>query len=157
MKFHWIDIIVSRLNFQDVIEKIREGQIMPSIKPLYESYYIDEDIEIERFSAFFDAYNFSNIDILKESQWKNSGIDDWWYRVDPENKNTGTARHIHIARGKHRNSIPQYSWDVLYKRHDTHKFKEPVPSKAKLIAGRILGLDTHLLEVVTINKLIVHL
>jgi hypothetical protein len=80
---------------------------------------------------------------LLESQWKPSGEDDYWYRVDPADPDQQTDRHIHIGKKKHiKTKNKQVSWNTSAKRHDKKTFDDNFTGieKARKIARRVLGL-----------------
>ncbi len=103
-----------------------------------EAEFIDEII-IKRSEEHLDPrlHNFS------ESRWMDSLKSGWSYRIDPQNTNTKTQKHVHVARTKHVNSPRQQaSWNIDKTRHDKRNFNPNIGSKniAQQIAIDALNL-----------------
>lgn len=81
---------------------------------------------------------------IGESQWTQSLKKGWSLRVDPENPQLGTQRHVHVARTKHISSKnQQVSWNQDRTRHDKKTFNTNLSgfNTARKIATDALGLN----------------
>lgn len=113
---------------------------MKNFKEFYDEQNIDYFI-IEVPQEFIDN---CTIDLIIEGVWKKSNNKDWMFRIDPENTNTTTQRHIHIARNKHINSKNnQVSWNKDGTRHDKKSFNKGMGNikTVQNIAKQALGLS----------------
>ena len=60
---------------------------------------------------------------LEESIWKDSGIKDLQYRVDPARPEMNILQHVHIAHKKHTaTTSKQVSWNSDASKHDRGRF-----------------------------------
>ncbi|HBX5402340.1 DUF6367 family protein [Klebsiella pneumoniae] len=86
------------------------------------------------------------LNIATES-WKLDPETKLYYRVDAENTNTKTQRHIHIAAKKHKSSkSQQVSWNADASRHDSHSFNDNFSKRnaAEKLAKKILKIGPNI-------------
>jgi hypothetical protein len=133
---------------ENLIRILKENQVekkgFKSYLSIYSESFLKNSNSVE---IVIEEASLERIHLIQEGIWKKSNKDDWMYRVDPAGY--GTLKHIHIARNKNISSKPQFSWTILGKRHDAHKFAATVPYAAKEIAAEVLGLNVELFEAVS--------
>jgi hypothetical protein len=84
---------------------------------------------------------------FSESRWMDGYKNGWSYRVDAENTNTLTQRHIHIARTKHINSKNnQVAWNLDGSAHDKKNFNSSISksSVTQKIARDVLTIPKNI-------------
>ncbi|WP_075184678.1 DUF6367 family protein [Teredinibacter haidensis] len=114
--------------------------------------YLDAE-EIDYLILEVPTDLFGDWVVLDESQWRDSRVKNWMYRVDPARPEQNQRRHVHIAQSKHINTkTQQASWNDNATQHDKHSFNAKIGSNktVQVIARRALGLsDDVILERVT--------
>lgn len=139
-----------------IIENLKENQIeSKGYQPYFSVYTEAFENNINSIEVLVETKNLSKEHLIQEGTWKSANYKDWMYRVDQEGY--GSLKHIHVAKKKHISTKPQFSWDILGKRHDAHKFAATVPNAAKEIASNILSINIDLLEAVSIENDLIYL
>jgi len=117
-----------------------------------------ERLEPDYIVILIDKKDFVDLGLsfIGESRWTQSFKKGWSSRVDPENPQLGTQRHVHVARTKDiSNKNHQVSWNQDRTRHDKKTFNTNLSglNTAKRIAMDALGLnDGAVLEALPLTR-----
>ena len=90
-----------------------------------------------------DRSHIQNFEFLNEGRWTQSGIKDYWLRIDKPKFNSEQI-HVHIAKEKHINAKDkQVAWNQDTSRHDKKTFNTNFNGleTAKRIAKDALNLS----------------
>lgn len=84
---------------------------------------------VDYFVVEVEEQYISQLALLNEGNWVETGKKDWLQRVDASNPNMKQQRHVHVVRAKHiKNKNMQASWNQDKTQHDSKTFNSNIGS-----------------------------
>ncbi len=126
----------------DIFEKV----INELEKTINSNKYHEEYTENNNFYYYIIIESYNNIEkintFFEGTNWRKTNVKDYWMRTDPPRAENQFRREICLAKGKHRNSIPQFTYYQDGKRKDHHKFTIEPSHIVKQYVIDFFGLDS---------------
>lgn len=101
---------------------------------------------VDYFIIVLEEDQISDLALINEGRWVETGNKDWMQRVDAKNPSISLQRHVHVARAKHINAkTQQASWNQDGTKHDAKSFNTKVGSLSivQSIATQALDLPSN--------------